>query len=57
MRRLIISALASGLVTFSALAQTTAAEHRQKYDNQVKQVGYDGPGVEVILDRGVAGLP
>ncbi|MCI5618866.1 MAG: hypothetical protein MR330_02900 [Rikenellaceae bacterium] len=57
MRRLIISALAAGLMTFSALAQTTAAEHRQKYDNQVKKVGYDGPGVEIILDRWEADFP
>lgn len=57
MRRLIISALAAGLVTFSAFAQTTAAEHRQKYENQVKRVGYDGPGVETILDRWEADFP
>lgn len=50
LRLLAVAALC--LATFqSALAQLSPAEYKEKYDRQVKALGYAGIGVETILDR------
>lgn len=40
-----------------SLAQPSAAEFKEKYDRQVRNTGYDGVGVETILDRWEAAFP
>ncbi len=49
MRKLfIITAL---FCSFQAFAQLTSAEYKEKYERQVKNVGYCGIGVETVLDN------
>ena len=52
----IITALALITVTLACAAQT-AEEFREKYNRQVSRLGYDGVGVETILDKWEAAFP
>lgn len=44
-------------MALSAAAQTSSADHKLRYENQVKRLGYAGIGVEGILDRWEADFP
>lgn len=45
------------LVCVNASAQLTAEEYKAKYERQVRNVGYDGVGVETVLDNWEAVAP
>jgi len=51
MKRSILSAIAVLLAVLPAAAQLSREEYKDKYDRQVRAVGYAGLGVETILDR------
>lgn len=58
MRIRIVTAVLLLLAAFpAALAQPSAAEYKEKYDRQVRAVGYTGVGVETILERWEAAYP
>ncbi|MDO5443008.1 MAG: hypothetical protein Q4G10_05000 [Bacteroidia bacterium] len=57
MKRLFVVALASVAAAVSLSAQTTNAEFKSRYESQVKRVGYDGLGVETLLDRWEKAFP
>lgn len=44
-------------VPLCSLAQPSAGEFKEKYDRQVRNTGFDGVGVETILDRWEAAFP
>ena len=46
-----IIAMAALLACFQAFAQLTPQEYKAKYERQVRNVGYDGVGVETILNN------
>ena len=52
-----ILTIAALLVCALCMAQTTSEEFREKYDRQVRNVGYDGVGVETILDNWEEAFP
>ena len=47
----ILLSLAAAAVCAVAAAQTTAEEFQTRYERLVQRVGYDGVGVETLLDR------
>ena len=56
MKRWILAIVTIALCT-AAAAQTTAEEFQARYDRLVRAVGYDGVGVETLLDRWEAAFP
>lgn len=52
-----ILTIAALLVCAQCFAQTTAKEFQEKYDRQVRNVGYDGVGVETLLDSWEKAFP
>ena len=56
MKRLIL-AIATIALCAAAAAQTTAEEFQARYDRLVRTVGYDGVGVETLLDRWEEAFP
>lgn len=57
MKRLSVAAIAIVAAAFSLSAQTTSAEFKSRYESQVKRVGYDGLGVETLLNRWAEAFP
>lgn len=57
MRRFIIAASAVFLAALSMSAQTTGDEFNSRYESLVKRVGYDGIGVETLLNKWEAAFP
>ena len=55
MKRIMI--LAAALLCTQAFAQLTPEQYKEKYDRQVRNVGYSGVGVETILDNWEAVAP
>lgn len=51
MKRIILTITAIAFACLRLSAQTTAEEYLNRYENQIKRVGTDGPGVETILDK------
>ena len=57
MRKILIAAIAATMAAASLSAQTTSAEFKSRYENQVKRLGYDGIGVETLLNRWESAFP
>lgn len=57
MKRLFAAAAAALAFASLSFAQTSSEEYRTRYENQVKRVGYDGLGVETLLDRWASAFP
>lgn len=57
MRRLWIAALAAIAAAAPLGAQSTSEEFNTRYENLVKHVGYDGVGVETVLNKWEAAFP
>lgn len=56
-RRFLFTAVAVLIAGVSLSAQTTSEEFKNRYESQVKRVGYSGLGVETILDKWEAAFP
>ena len=52
-----IMTLAMILVCANAFSQTASGDFKSNYERQVRNVGYDGVGVETIIDRWEAAFP
>ena len=57
MKRLLTAAIAIAAAAISLSAQTTSADFKARYETQVKRVGYDGHGVETLLNRWSEAFP
>lgn len=57
MKKLFLAVSVILAAAFSLSAQTTSAEFKSRYESQVKRVGYDGLGVETLLNRWEAAFP
>ena len=55
-RRYILTA-ALTLLSLCALAQTTSQDYQRRFSNLVSRVGYDGVGLETLLDSWEKELP
>ena len=56
-KKRLILAIAAIAVCTAATAQTTAEEFKARYERLVRNVGYDGVGVETLIDRWEEAFP